>query len=382
MYGSETGRTTLASTSGRRPSQGLRVHFVATSDGVGGTESQASVLVRALKASGVEVSVTVIDGGQGGQDWGAVNVTRLLRSGEGMASRLHAVISLTRELVTGRVDVVHAAMAQAHTLVPLALALLPRRRRPLVVAWRRNMGAHSGRWVPDAIERIASRRCDVLIANSQAVRDYWMHRGHHPRQAFEVIPNALEDWRFDTVPPARLLLAQKHLVTVGNLREVKGHRDLIDAAALLRERHQDVGVVIVGEGELEAQLIEQARELRVPLLIVAGVRDTRPYLAAADVYVHPSHSEGASNAVAEALAQGCRVVATDTGNARELLEDASALVEPRRPVDLSEAVLGAMGRDPSGTPDAFQMLTTGHVVANHLKIYQEGVAHVRHRWGG
>lgn len=363
------------------PTGALRLAIVTSSAAVGGTESQAALLSRSLRAAGAHVAVTVLDGNCADQEWGG---DRLRVARPGRYSSLFACVALGRllwDVALGRVDVVHCLMAKAHTIVPLLVSLTPSRSRPLVVAWRRNVGAHSGRPYLDRLEALAARRCDLLIGNSQGVRDFWLARGHTPRFDFEVIQNALEDWRFGDVVPATLKLAERHLVTVGNLREVKGHSDLIDAALVVRSMGHDVGVVIVGQGDCEARIRGHAADSGVPLLIVAGVSDPRPYLRAADVYVHPSHSEGSSNAVAEALAQGARVVSTDTGTARELVHDERFIVPPHRPDLLAEAVAVRLA-EPGSEDDAaasVRELTPERMVAHHVDVYRRGIANVRHR---
>src|SRR5690606_17870421 len=83
-------------------------------------------------------------------------------------------------------------------------------------------------------------------------------------------------------------------------------------------------LVILGEGPMRDDIIEMADELglreRVHLL---GFRDNpADYVAHADVFVLTSLFEGFPNVVAEALALGRTVVATDApGGAAEILQD-------------------------------------------------------------
>jgi len=369
-------------------SASLRIAVVLTQASVGGTEAQGALLVRGLLERGHSVEVMVLDSrAPMAQDFGAARVAvlephwlggRLRPVGQAVATG-----RLWLRLASGGFDVVHAMMARAHVLAPL---LTPRHRRsPKVVAWRRNVGAHSGCAVYDILERIAARRSDVIVANSTVVSDYWSNRRRHrPRDGYRVVANALEDWRFDPVPPVVLSLAPQHLLTVGNLRTVKGHVDLLTAAAAVRANGHDVGVVILGEGALEKKLISYSRELGVPLRIVRGVTDTRAFLAASAVYVHPSHSEGSSNAIAEAMAQGAIIVATRAGDAEELVGECGTIVQPRCPDQLASALIKALE-----APSSLRVQATiarakalrgeREMVEAHLDIYSEGANHVRDR---
>lgn len=364
----------------------LRIAFVLTAATNGGTESQAALLVRGLVARGIDVEVFLLDGRRSVQDFGSAPVHVLSPSA---APHLLRVVApyvaawrLWRAMRGQQYDVVHAVMARAHVLAPLLVS--SRGDRPFVVAWRRNVGDHSGNQLYDALERFAARRTDLIVGNSQAVLDYWDTRQHRSRLGYRLIPNGLELWRFQPTAAAKIFLAQYLLVTVGNLRPVKAHSDLIDAAAHLRSRNHDVGVVIVGEGHLKTTLVAQAKEQGVPLEVVGGVTDTRPYLRAAQVYVQPSHREGSSNAVGEALAQGCVVVATTAGDATELVGETGSVVAVGRADLLADAVDDALSqltteRNTAGVERARKLRGACVMVESHLNIYLNGVNDVRHR---
>ena len=69
---------------------------------------------------------------------------------------------------------------------------------------------------------------------------------------------------------------------------------------------------------------------------------SRPELLykAADVFVQPSHVEGMSNALLEAMASGLPAVATAVGAAPQMIEDGASgfLVPPGRPDALADAL--------------------------------------------
>lgn len=80
-----------------------------------------------------------------------------------------------------------------------------------------------------------------------------------------------------------------------------------------------------------------------------GPRDDVPALmAAADLVVHPSHEEGFSNTILEAMAAGKAVVATDVGGIPEAVEDGvtGLLVPPCSPDRLAKALLSLL-EDPA-----------------------------------
>jgi glycosyltransferase involved in cell wall biosynthesis len=245
------------------------------------------------------------------------------------------------------------------------------------VSWRRNTGSHltSGSRANTVLERLALRRADVVVSNSEVVAEHWRAFAPGARAEHVVVPNIVAAWRFepavaaDNLPPTSM----PQVVSVGGLRPVKGHLELVQA---LGESARQVRLVVIGEGPQRRVLEETASRLGVDLVLPGMVEDTRPYLAVADLYVHPSHSEGSSNAIAEAMASGLAVVATDVGGSRELLGDTGVLVpvgSARRLVEEMSTLLddpgrrtrlGAAARErirERSTPDA--------VVQAHLQVY-------------
>jgi glycosyltransferase involved in cell wall biosynthesis len=131
------------------------------------------------------------------------------------------------------------------------------------------------------------------------------------------------------------------LVSIGNLYAVKGHRVLLDALARLPQRSR-VHVAIAGRGDLESSLRTQAEQLGIGKHVhLLGLRsDVQAVLAAADVFVLPSLSEGLPLALLEAMFAGRAIVASDVGEVRTVLADGAAglLVPPGDTDALGEAL--------------------------------------------
>ena len=134
---------------------------------------------------------------------------------------------------------------------------------------------------------------------------------------------------------------------VANLRPQKGHRFLLEAAAVVCRRMPEVRFVIVGTGPLEGELRRQALELGVgDRVVFAGFREDAPLLCRHfDLFVLPSLYEGLSIALLEAMALGRPCVVTDVGGVDELVtpERDAAVVPPADPAALAAAVLRVLG---------------------------------------
>ena len=120
---------------------------------------------------------------------------------------------------------------------------------------------------------------------------------------------------------------QPYIVAVGRLEPQKGFDLLLRAYADLRKRGVTEPLVIVGEGKDGKMLRELAQSLGVAENIVFTGFQANPYpwLAGAEVFVSSSRFEGFCRVIAEALAVGTPVVATDCPSGpAEVLEDGEA----------------------------------------------------------
>jgi glycosyltransferase involved in cell wall biosynthesis len=120
---------------------------------------------------------------------------------------------------------------------------------------------------------------------------------------------------------------------VARLVWFKGLDTLIAAMALLPPEAVGVRLLIVGAGPLRDELAAQAATAGLADRVTfAGERgDVPDILAAADVFVLSSVSEGMPISILEAMASGLPTVATDVGGVRELVADGeTGFVVPAR----------------------------------------------------
>jgi glycosyltransferase involved in cell wall biosynthesis len=131
------------------------------------------------------------------------------------------------------------------------------------------------------------------------------------------------------------------LITVGRLLEAKGYDDLLIALDRLRRTYPKVVLAIIGAGpyliEIEAKIKTLKLEDHVCLL---GVRsDVSNLLAASDLYVSASHSEGLPVSVLEAMAAGLPVVATNVGDIPLVVKPEFGICVPaHQPAQLAKAL--------------------------------------------
>ena len=255
---------------------------------------------------------------------------------------------------------------------------------------------HGRRWVHEQRRRVLAyrllRRAGMrLVAVSHDLAGYVAEGFELPLDALDVVQNGIplparadpalrSERRRAARVAAGLPLEGRMVLAVGNLYPVKDHATLLRATARLPE---DVRVAIAGRGEEEANLRRLASELglasRCQLL---GVRDdVERLLAAADVFVQPSRSEGLPLAVLEAMAAGLPVVASRVGGIPEAVVEGRTglLVEPGEPALLAGALeqvladadraasMGEAGRRRSEEEFSIQTM-----VQRYLRLYSAG----------
>jgi glycosyltransferase involved in cell wall biosynthesis len=117
-----------------------------------------------------------------------------------------------------------------------------------------------------------------------------------------------------------------HRMLPGSRRGVKGHEDLIDAFALLKQRRDDVVLVVVGSAwggavDYENRIRAYAHERCGDSVVFAGwVDDVRKVFADLDLFVHPPRSENLGG-VFEALLLEVPTVASNVGGIPEAVID-------------------------------------------------------------
>jgi len=195
------------------------------------------------------------------------------------------------------------------------------------------------------LERWGAARARLILATSQAVRDAYIHDYPAEAERVVVVPLGIDVGRYryrdNRDLRARLGLAGKRiLLYVGFSTPRKGLEYLEHA---LDEMRSDCRLLIVGKWE--AGYRDRFRRSLSPrsqekVIEVGYVPDEMmpSYYSLADVFVLPSLLEGFGLPLAEAMACGTPIVATDVGSIPEVVGDAGLLV----PAMDSQALAGAL----------------------------------------
>jgi len=172
-------------------------------------------------------------------------------------------------------------------------------------------------------------RSGHLIAVSEDLKRFIVDKVGIPASRIRVIHNGIEpgtpvsDAEVNRCRTELGLQAGDLIIgTVGSLYPVKGHQYLLDAMPAVIKRFPNSVLLLVGRGDLEVSLKEQAKRLGIEERVrFLGMRQDVPrLLAVMHVFVLPSLSEGLSMALLEAMVSGKPVVATLVGGNPELID--------------------------------------------------------------
>jgi glycosyltransferase involved in cell wall biosynthesis len=269
-----------------------------------------------------------------------VRLRRRHRFDVGVVRRLH------REILQLRPALLHACLSYANLL---AVAAARGAGFPPVVVSQRSSYENTLSPLRRALARTTQRLAAHVVVNSQAARNEEIAAGFAPDRISHIangieVPPQLATDRNDLGLPAGPLA-----LCVAQLAPEKGHADLLAAWPRVRSAIPAALLALVGDGALRPSLESEARRLGVhdSVLFLGFRHPAAPYLAAADVVVLASRTEGMPNALLEAMALGKPVVATRVGGVPELVSDGESgvLAPPGDPAALAAALAGALASD-------------------------------------
>jgi glycosyltransferase involved in cell wall biosynthesis len=192
-------------------------------------------------------------------------------------------------------------------------------------------------------EWYAARRCHALISVADAMTDLMVAARVAPREKFTTIYSGMDVEPLlaadghRQVMRTRLGYGPEHVVIgkIARLFHLKGHEDVIRAAAEAVKANSNVRFLLIGDGVLREKLQTQISGAGLAgYFHFAGLvspSEIPQYIGAMDILVHTSLREGLPRALPQALIAGKPVVSYDIDGAREVAisGETGFLVPPR-----------------------------------------------------
>ena len=336
-----------------------KIVYVIGSLDVGGAETHLFQLLPKLKQKGWDVEVYCI--GQRGvladalQAMGVPVTAPLLSSRNGASYAYRVVrimfsfVSLLIFLLRNRPKVVHCFLPKAYLMGGVCSILSC---TPYKMMSRRSLNTYQLNHPLSAwFEKKLHHHMDIIMGNSKAVIDQLEQEGVE-RAKLRLVYNGVNDSRFneieDAVATRRALgISDSSLVfvIVANLIPYKGHKDLLDALALIASKlPKPWDILIIGRDDgIGSSLKKQAQTSGISNSVkwLGARKDIPSLLKASDIGVLSSLEEGFSNAILECMASSLPMVVTDVGGNGEAVEDGitGLVVPPGDPLTMAQALL-------------------------------------------
>lgn len=325
----------------------MKVIHVHRLRGVGGSERHLLTLLPALRQLGVDARFAGLDDGDPDpfyEQLGALGVPfDRIRSPRDL--ELRVARALTRVVRRERPEVVHTHLVHADVYGTLAATLA---RTTLVSTKHNDDPFRAGPF--RFVERALALRAARLICITGALREFNLQRVGLPARKLEVIHYGLDELPAAWGPPGGPELADdaRVLLTIARLEAQKGLDVAIEALALLRPRHPDAVLVVLGAGPLEDELRGLARREGVEGAVHFPGRsgDVAHWLLRCEMLVHPARWEGFGLVLLEAMLAARPVVATRVSAIPEVVEDGvTGLLVPPDDSEALAAAVDALLRD-------------------------------------
>lgn len=222
-----------------------------------------------------------------------------------------------------------------------------------------------------------------VITVSEAVRKSMARRGVKEKKLAVVLNGTIGSARTHGVVREPEQLPKPNVMFVGGLHPRKGLIDLFDAFEIVHRSNPDCKLFIIGDGPMIGEYKEYVSRLSCARSVefLGTIRQPFPYLAAADIFVLPSHADPAPLVISEAREAGCAVIATDVDGIPQLLNygNAGILVPSRNPDALAKEIVRLLD-DPeqlalwkARSQNDIQNLTISRVSAETIEVYKSAL---------
>ena len=353
----------------------------------GGTEGQFVRLLQAGRELGVDPTVVFLRNQPVHDeiDWPREPVTL------GVDSLLDRRIGSRLRRLADVADERHATIVHSYFDDAALLCALLKRSRPDIrfVCSQRSLGDERS-WLKKRAMRWAYRQADKVAVNSRGIAARLRSYYAVPDEKIKLVDNLIDLDDTASEPGSPELLArieelkrncERLVLSIANLRSIKGISDLIRAAALLPET-PGVSIAIIGEGP-ERRNFERLIEdlgLTSRVFLLGYHRNAAAALEYADIAVLASHSEGGSNAVIEYQLAGLPIVVTDVGGNSDFIShnETGITVPVADPQALADGIHrlavdrdGARNMGLRARQSALTRFDRNTVLAAHRKIYHD-----------
>ncbi|MBP9853821.1 MAG: glycosyltransferase [Candidatus Omnitrophica bacterium] len=255
---------------------------------------------------------------------------------------------------------------------------------PVIVTSRRDMGHFRSKRIA-AMEKWSNRFCHKVVCVSNAVKEKTLQEEQLPKEKIVVLYGGVDSEQFKRP----LGTKNESVLSVGMVatmdRPMKGHMDFLHAAKLIQDHSHPVQIMLVGEGSLRRELEEfvQSNNMTNMVHFKGQSNDVIQEMNGLDILVLPSHSEGFSNAVLEAMSMEIPVLANAIEGNLEIIDNGinGILIEPRNVQHMANEIIKFINRKAElkemgqkARQKILDHFTIDHMVNRYKQFYQQLLA--------
>lgn len=315
----------------------MKILYVITGLGLGGAEKVVADLADQMVLRGHEVKIVYLKGEATVRP--KSQIVELIYLGLESFKNIIIASKKYRQLIHQyQPDVVHAHMVHANIFARLN-RIGCRVSKLICTAHNSNEGGRI---------RMLAYRYTNFLSNfnsnvSKEAAQAFIDSGNFTTKNLIPIYNGIDLGRFyyQAIKERRITT---NLLAVGRFNEQKDYPNLLNALSLVVKQYSNVHLSIAGDGELrfEIEILIEQLQLSNYVTLLGRQEDIPSLMQQADVFILASKYEGFGLVVAEAMASGTFVVATDCGGVKEVMGKTGILVSPQDSIALSDAIIKAI----------------------------------------
>ena len=240
-------------------------------------------------------------------------------------------------------DIIHAHMVHANIFTRLN-RIISHNYKLISTAHSNNEGGQA-RMIA---YRLTHQLSNVTTNVSKKASEEFVKRHAVPKNGIVTVYNGIDLDKFKYTNSIDNLSEKITYISVGRFHDAKDYPNLLSAFSELKNKqlHREIELLIVGQTDdviypkLQEFIIKNNLESAVKIL---GKKDNIPELLShANCFILSSKYEGFGLVVAEAMASGTFVIATDCGGTAEIMGDTGILVSPQDSHALAQAMQQAL----------------------------------------
>lgn len=227
---------------------------------------------------------------------------------------------------------------------------------------------------------------DRIIAVAKSGKDHLLAQGVRAEHV-SVVLNGID--RAEGVWPTReearkaLGFGSDDVVSLatGRVTAMKGSLDAVRAVGLIAAQFPALRHCFLGDGDAleECKALSESLGVGDRIVFAGYQKEIKPYLAAADFYVHPSHKEALPMSIIEAMLEGLPVVGTEVGGIPEIVNSETGLLVPVGQPEALSREMARLAGDPelrrrlgeAGRKRAVDVFSAAAMARNTVAVYQE-----------